>query len=383
MLRALPLLIAATPLFAHAQTPEAWQACTAIDDSAQRLACYDHWAQGQRPAPAAAPSAATSAVPAAPALAPSSLAKQPVPPPEPAVVESRRGFRMTATEGCHDARYSELSRFWELERGADCGTFGLRGYRPTSLDLVDANRVNKQPTSENPLNNPTTATDYRTTEMRLSISLRTKLAQGIFSYRGAGMDSLWFAYSQQSYWQLFTPQLSRPFRSTDHEPELLYVAPVQSALPGAWRMRLAGLGLVHQSNGQSLPLSRSWNRVYVMGGFERDNLQVYARLWDRIHESRANDDNPGITNYIGRGELVARWQANRENLFMFTGRHALTSDGHGSVRFEWFRTLADTGFGLPNGLRLHTQLFSGYGDTLLDYNFRRTVFSVGFSLVEW
>ena len=25
----------------------------------------------------------------------------------------------------------------------------------------------------------------------------------------------------------------------------------------------------------------------------------------------------------------------------------------------------------------------GYGDTLLDYNFRRTVFSIGFSLVEW
>jgi phospholipase A1/A2 len=299
------------------------------------------------------------------------------------VVESRRGFRLTATDGCRDPRYSELSRFWELERGADCGTFGLRGYRPTSLDVVDANRINQQPTSENPLNNATTATDYRTTEMRLSLSVRTKIAQGIFAYRGEGMDSLWFAYTQQSYWQLFTPQLSRPFRSTDHEPEVLYVAPVQSAQPGTWRMRLAGVGLVHQSNGQSLPLSRSWNRVYLMGGFERDNLQLQARIWDRINESRANDDNPGISNYIGRGELVARWQPNRANLFMFTGRHALTSDGHGSVRLEWFRTLADTGIGVPNGLRLHTQLFSGYGDTLLDYNFRRTVLSVGFSLVEW
>jgi phospholipase A1/A2 len=375
MLRALPFLIAATPLFAHAQTPEAWQACTAIDDSAQRLACYDQWARGQRPAP--------TAVPAAPGPAPSPADMQPVAPPVPAVVESRRGFRLTATDGCRDPRYSELSRFWELERGADCGTFGLRGYRPTSLDMVDANRINQQPTSENPLNNATTATDYRTTEMRLSLSVRTKIAQGLFSYRGDGMDSLWFAYSQQSYWQLFTPQLSRPFRSTDHEPEVLYVAPVQSAQPGTWRMRMAGIGLVHQSNGQSLPLSRSWNRWYVMGGFERDNLQLQARLWDRINESRANDDNPGISNYIGRGELVARWQPNRANLFMFTGRHALTSGGHGSVRLEWFRTLADTGIGVPNGLRLHTQLFSGYGDTLLDYNFKRTVLSIGFSLVEW
>jgi phospholipase A1 len=34
-------------------------------------------------------------------------------------------------------------------------------------------------------------------------------------------------------------------------------------------------------------------------------------------------------------------------------------------------------------LRLHTQLFSGYGDTLIDYNKSRTMLSVGFSLVEW
>jgi phospholipase A1 len=308
---------------------------------------------------------------------------QPAAPPIPAVVETRRGMRLTATEGCHDPRYSELSRFWELERGADCGTFGLRGYRASSLDAVAADRVNKQPTSENPLNNATEATDYRTTEMRLSVSLRTKIAQGIFSYRGDGMDSLWLAYSQQSYWQLFTPQLSRPFRSTDHEPEVLYVAPVQSAQPHEWRMRLAGVGVVHQSNGQSLPLSRSWNRVYVLGGFEHDNVQVYGRLWKRIDEGSANDDNPGISNYIGRGELVARWQADRENLFTFTGRHALNSNGHGSVKLEWFRTLADTGIGLPSGLRLHAQVFSGYGDTLLDYNFARTVLSLGFSLVEW
>ena len=375
MSRVLPLLIAATPLFAQAQTPETWQACTALADSAQRLACFDQWAQGQRPAPAAMPSAP------APVSAPADM--QPAAPPIPAVVETRRGVRLTATEGCHDPRYSELTRFWELERGADCGTFGLRGYRATSLDVVGANRVNKQPTSENPLNNAAEATDYRTTEMRLSVSLRTKIAQGIFSYRGNGMDSLWFAYSQQSYWQLFTPQLSRPFRSTDHEPEVLYVAPVQSAQPHEWRMRLGGVGLVHQSNGQSLPLSRSWNRVYLLGGFERDNVQVYGRLWQRINENSANDDNPNISNYIGRGELVARWQPDRENLFTFTGRHAMNRNGHGSAKLEWFRTLADTGIGLPSGLRLHAQIFSGYGDTLLDYNFARTVLSLGFSLVEW
>src|SRR5699024_5268672 len=132
----------------------------------------------------------------------------------------------------------------------------------------------------------------------------------------------------QSYWQVFTPALSRPFRSTDHEPEIMYIRPVQSAMPGEWRWRIAGVGLVHQSNGQSLPLSRSWNRAYLMAAAERDNLLVQARLWRRFDERR-NDDNPGISNYIGRSELVARWNASRENQFILTGRHALRRHGHG------------------------------------------------------
>ena len=73
-----------------------------------------------------------------------------------------------------------------------------------------------------------------------------------------------------------------------------------------------------------------------------------------------------------------RW-ASRRARSIGTGR----SPGRGSLRLEWFRTLADGGDGLPGGLQLHTQLFTGYGDSLLDYNRKRTVFSLGLSLVEW
>jgi phospholipase A1 len=373
MLRTLAAFAAALPLalplalHAQPQAADGWQACAALPGGTQRLACFDEWARGQRAPAAPAPAAAAQ---------PAGEPAKPLPEPP------RRGLRLTASEGCHEPQYSEMSRFWELEQGADCGTFGIRGYRPISLDLVTANTVNRQPSSENPRNSATTATDYRTVETRLQLSVRTKVAQGLFAYGESGMDSLWLAYSQQSYWQLFTPGLSRPFRSTDHEPEVMYVRPVQAAKPGEWRLRLAGVGLVHQSNGQSLPLSRSWNRVYLMAGAEHDNVQVYARLWRRIQDGR-NDDNPRISDFVGRGELTVRWDANRQNLFAVTARHALRREGHGSVRLEWFRTLADPGWGLPSGLRLHTQLFAGYGDTLLDYNKQRTVFSIGLSLVEW
>lgn len=363
-----------------AQAQEAWQACTLHNDPTQRLACFDRWAESQR---AAEPTAAPGPV-AAPSEAPSAAA--PAASPEPPIVSApgtRLGLRLTRREGCRDPRYSAMSRFWELEPGADCGDFGIRGYRPISLGLVTADTVNRQPTSDNPVNNAATSQNYRTTELRLQLSVRTKVAQGLFIDSPEKRDSLWFGYSQQSYWQLFTPDLSRPFRSTDHEPEVVYIAPLQSAMSGDWRVRYAGLALTHHSNGQSLPLSRSWNRATLMLGAERGPLQLHGRVWRRLPEDAPADDNPGITDFIGRAELRAEWQAGGGNLWALTARHSLRREARGSWRLEWFRSLSDKDTGSPGGLQLHTQLFTGYGDSLLDYNRRRTMFSIGVSLVDW
>ncbi|RZJ61165.1 MAG: phospholipase, partial [Acidovorax sp.] len=182
---------------------------------------------------------------------------------------------------------------------------------------------------------------------------------------------------------LFTPEISRPFRATDHEPEVMYVYPTTAELPFGWKWRYSGVGLVHQSNGQSKPLSRSWNRVYMMTGLELSNsVSVNARIWKRIPESSGSDDNPGIADYIGRGELSAFWNINKDNTLSATVRHSLSSTDRGSVRLEWLQAVGST-LGGKSNLRLHTALFSGYGDSMIDYNRKRTVFSVGVSLVDF
>ena len=229
------------------------------------------------------------------------------------------------------------------------------------------------------------ATAYRKTETRLQLSVRTKLAQGLLTGSHPTLkDSLWFGYTQQSYWQLFSGGISRPFRSTDHEPEAIYVYPTDFTLPLGWRVRYSGAGIVHQSNGQALPLSRSWNRAYLMMGAEKDNVaRVQARIWKRLPES-GSDDNPGISDFIGRAELSGYWDVDKRNTVGATVRHALRSNDNGSVRLEWLRTLGKGAADGPvNDLRLHLQLFHGYGDSLLDYNRRRTVLSMGLSLVDW
>jgi len=256
----------------------------------------------------------------------------------------------------------------------------FRGYRPITVSVVGANTVNDQPSSPAP-GHTATPVDYRRTEMRLQLSVRTKLAQGLLTPDASQrLDSLWFGYTQQSYWQLFSGNISRPFRNTDHEPEVVYVYPTDAQLPWGWRWRYSGVGLVHQSNGQSLPLSRSWNRIYLMTGVElNDRWSVSARLWRRLAEGAANDDNPGISNYVGRAELQATWNPDEVNTVSTTLRNSFGSAWRGSARLEWLHTLG----GKQSNLRLHTQLFSGYGDSLVDYNRKRTVLSLGVSLVDF
>ena len=365
-----------TPL-AQAQPPapdDAWRRCAALGhDAGARLACFDAWAgqqAWQAPAATRAAPSDSGTAPVAVAQAPESAA--------PASDGARGG-------GCRNPQFTGLSRFWELEAGSDCGTFSFRGYRPITASVVAASSVNRQPTSGAPDRSAPTPVPYRSTEMSLQLSVRTKFAQGLLTHHeSAGKDSLWFGYTQKSYWQLFNPDISRPFRTTDHEPEVIYVYPTDAQLPWGWRWRYSGIGVVHQSNGQSLPLSRSWNRTYLMTGMELDNRWVVnARLWKRLPEGAASDDNPGINDSMGRGELSAFWNMDKDNTLGLTLRSSLSSTRRGAARLEWLQTLGTGLGGGKSNLRLHTQLFSGYGDSMVDFNRKRTVFTVGLSLVDF
>ena len=199
-------------------------------DAQARLACYDQWAASQNAGTAAFNKGATG--PAIGAPAPASVI-----------------ITMVAPEphNCRNPRFSGLSRFWELEAGSDCGTFGIRGYKPISLSWIGSNGINEQPTSPAPDHTALTAIPFKTTETRIGLSVRTKIAQGLLTQEvPLKRDSLWFGYSQQSNWQIFSGDLSRPFRTTDHEPELTYIYPTDAQLPGGWRLRYS-LSLIHIS----------------------------------------------------------------------------------------------------------------------------------------
>ncbi|RZU01200.1 phospholipase A1 [Rivibacter subsaxonicus] len=328
--------------------------CAAIDDDAARLACYDRLAG--RPAAAGT----------APIVAPYSPGGR-----TPNVIAPAPGQERAPTP-------SFLSRFWELEPADKRGVFNFNGYRPNYfLPVHVTSDINTDPSS------PTQARDlapepFQRVEAKFQISLRSKLFENLLL---PGAD-LWGAYTQQSVWQLYNTENSAPFRNTDYQPELIYMMPVPQrlgALPLGWHWRFGQLGLAHQSNGQQDPLSRSWNRAYVGFGLENEHVSIVARFNHRFSESPETDDNPDLTDYIGRNELQVGWAPGRATA-LATYKYSFGLPRRGSLTLDWSYPIKTDSM---RALRWYAQFFTGYGENLLDYNFRQTSLGVGVALIEF
>jgi phospholipase A1 len=271
-----------------------------------------------------------------------------------------------------DAHGGLLDSRWELRRESKRGVFGLRRYKPVYLAPASwTNGRNTTPDTPNPETSVTEPVDLDSIEAKFQLSLKFKIAQSVF---GSEAD-LWGAYTQVSRWQVYDGENSRPFRETNYEPEMMLVTPTDYRILG-WRGRLAGIGLNHQSNGRGDPLSRSWNRVVGLVGLDREGWALMLRPWWRIEDGN-EDDNTDISDYMGRFDITAV-HLRGAHQFSLTGRHSL-KDGrrsHGALQLEW-------AFPIRGPLKGRASIFHGYGESMIDYNFKSTWVTLGFSLAEW
>jgi phospholipase A1 len=265
-----------------------------------------------------------------------------------------------------------LSQRWELDDSTRNGTFLIRPYKPVFfLPASWTSNSNTQPTSGVDTTSLPVAVPYQATEFKFQLSLKFKVAQGLFK----GHGDLWFAHTQSMRWQLYNPELSRLFRETNYEPELILNFATNVKLLG-FRMCMAGVGFIHQSNGRAFYLTRSWNRVVAHLGFERPGWAIVVRPWMRVQEKASVDENPNIERYMGRGDLLVVHQR-KGHVISMLGRHSLDlSPGRGSVQFDW-------AIPMNKRAKFHLQVFHGYGESMIDFNHQQTVIGGGISLVEW
>ena len=358
---------AAALLRAQDEPAPTLQGCAAIETDALRLACYDALARRSSAGPLEADMAAAEAK----ALLDGAATGQ----------ARARGdgdlFRHDDPVGqalANVGRGSLLDSRWELARDSKLGIFNFRVHKPVYLmPAFWTSDVNDTPSSPNPRNTVSTPQGLDALETKFQLSFKTKAVENLFGDNG----DIWMGYTQSSRWQVYNADRSRPFRETNYEPEVLLVFRNAYGI-GGWRGRMAAVGINHQSNGRADPFSRSWNRIMFNVGLDREHWALMLRPWIRISDG-GDDDNPGIEDYIGRGDVTLTHVRGR-NEFSLMARHSLRGGdrSHGALQFDW-------GFPIHRGLpmRGRLQVFHGYGESMIDFNHKATYVGVGISLQEW
>lgn len=342
----------------HAQTAPA--NCLGLSSDAQRLACYDQL-HGRVSGASALPTS-----PAAPGVSPQQATSGPLT--QPLVTP----VKVPTSPDAAPVTRTLLARRWDLD-GAVGELYAPRTYRTIYvMPLTWTSQTNQRPQSPAPGHSANSDLNVRDVEAKFQVSLKSKLATNVL-----GSDvSIWAGYTQTSRWQVYSGKISRPFRETNYEPELMAVLPLHTDVAG-WGLRLAGLSLNHQSNGRSLPLSRSWNRLMGALVLERGEWIAELRPWTRIGESGQEDDNPDIENYMGRGEIrLSRYWGSHALAIQL--RHSLRSgeQSFGSAQLEW-------AFPISGSLHGFVQVFSGHGESMIDYNLRQNKLGLGVTLADW
>jgi phospholipase A1 len=261
-----------------------------------------------------------------------------------------------------------LERRMRLTEQAFGNPFVISAYKPSYILLFAHNEEsNEAPFS---LQFPDEDTSLDNTEVKFQISAKFPLFVDLFDGKG----NVFFAYTNRSFWQLYNDN-SAPFRETNHEPEIFL------SLKNDWKLfgltnRLVNVGFVHQSNGRGGTLSRSWNRIYASFVFEKDNFVMDFKPWFRISEDEADDDNPDIEDYMGNFELTGIYKKGRNTFSVMLRNNLDSDDNRGAIQVDWV-------FPLFKHLSGYVQYFSGYGESMIDYNYDQESIGIGLALSGW
>ena len=225
-------------------------------------------------------------------------------------------------------------------------------------------------------------------ETMYQLSLKKQLTYNLFGLN----ESIFVAYTQKVWWQVY--DISAPFRETNYQPEIFMMLPTSQSLDDFLGLKVMKIGFIHESNGQEGYRSRSWNRVYTTGIWQWDNLFLSARAWYRIKEDRKpdwyyeqsvydpiliqeysdGDDNPDISDYLGYGDIEVAYLYGKNQFGLLLRNNLNFKENKGAVEFRYSYPL----FNSPNTF-WYAKGFTGYGDSLIDYNVHVTKASFGFS----
>ena len=294
--------------------------------------------------------------------------------PDASVADLRAACAAKQASEKSDPDESAFRRRETLEKSSEFNPFAVTSNRPNYLlPLSYHDSPNIESTNGNGLE--------ERTEAKFQLSFKFPAWIDMFGTSG----DLYLAYTGQFYWQAYDVDQSRPFRESNHEPELFVDFDTNWNLFGVQflgTIDTVRIGLVHQSNGQDLPQSRSWNRMYAQFFWEYEDLLVSVKPWIRIPDPPKDgpddprgDDNPDIERFVGQMKTVVAWR-NGNDTYSAVWRNNLRADNRGSLELGW-------SFPLTGRLRGYVQAFTGYGESLIDYDDAHNRIGFGLLLTDW
>lgn len=317
--------------------PEALD-CAMVEDSLKRLACYD----AREPRGAADGEARETPTAA------------------------------TRKDEDHGAMSTLVQRYVAAEKAIFSFSGSFVSHRPTYiLPFTYVDSPNQVPQSPR-LGDTMYDYDLDNKEVKYQISFKVPLLTGLLDNH----TTLWFGYTQMSFWQVYNREDSAPFRETNYEPEvfLRYQADWEIG-PGTFNG--ITLGFAHQSNGQSEPRSRNWNRITASAAYSYDRWLFMVQPWYRLPEGKGGDDNADLERYIGYANYLAIYKWNEDRTLSLKLLNNLRSRDN--------KTSVELGYSFPMGdtIKGFIQYYNGYGESLIDYNHRIHRIGVGIMLNDW
>lgn len=213
-------------------------------------------------------------------------------------------------------------------------------------------------------------------KFQISFKYRFFDPESSFAQHSPMLSNLYFTYTQTTVWDLGGD--SSPFRDTSYKPGVFYRALGRGNdfWPDEYR-----IGLEHESNGQGGDDSRSINIGYLtpIWQFDLDNgkrLTFYPRIYSYLDKK----DNSDIEEYRGYVDWQMRY--GREDGLIVSGLYRQGTEGYMTGQLDFSYPLSERIFA-RTGAFAHLQIFSGYGETLIDYNREHdTQIRLGISLVR-
>ncbi len=210
---------------------------------------------------------------------------------------------------------------------------------------------------------PTNGHNARSVETEFQFSVKYDFYANLF-----GLSEVYsFGYTQKSFWQLYAP--SAFFRETNYNPEFFITIPVGHIRHFEY-LKAVRFSLEHQSNGRGGAEERSWNYAVAALYFQTGFFFTEVKLWSDVLDSLKY--NPDLMEYQGYAQIQFILPY-REHLFKLLSRNSFSP--YRATEFSYSYPITN-----DKDLFLYVKGFSGYGESLIDYNHKVDKVGIGFSI---